>query len=56
MLVGVLLNAVMPHWLTSFTLTFFLGYIAYNTAKKAAGLVKQETEQKVSCHAMSVSV
>ncbi|KAK9862471.1 hypothetical protein WJX84_009881 [Apatococcus fuscideae] len=44
--VGVLLNAVMPHWLTSFTLTFFLGYIAYNTAKKAAGLVKQETEQK----------
>ena len=44
-----LLNAILPEWVTAFTLTFVLAYVAYGSASKAAKLVKQESEdQKVS--------
>ena len=40
-----ILNAVLPSWFTSFTLTIVLGYVAYEASGKAAGLVKQENEE-----------
>ena len=42
---GVILGAVMPSWLVSFTLTIVLGYVAYNASFKAASLVKKEAEE-----------
>ncbi|KAK9826527.1 hypothetical protein WJX74_000306 [Apatococcus lobatus] len=43
--IGVILNAVMPSWLVSFTLTIVLGYVAYNASFKAASLVKEEQQE-----------
>lgn len=41
---GVILNVVLPEWLTSIALTLVLGYVAYGAARKATRMVKQEQE------------
>ncbi|KAK9826014.1 hypothetical protein WJX74_005571 [Apatococcus lobatus] len=42
---GVVLNVVLPEWLTSITLTLVLGYVAYNATLKAARMVREEKDQ-----------
>ena len=43
---GVVLNGWLPGWVTSFTLTFFLVYVAWGSAGKAGKLVEKEHREK----------
>ena len=43
---GVVLNGWLPGWVTSFTLTLFLVYVAWGSAGKAGKLVQKERQEK----------